>query len=97
MSWYRRRYNNLPLAQKAILNRFETLSLAHGGSAEMPMIEQKHTPTVSTVWLRLPAKLVSAFPEFEAGEEAELPKEAVLLAGQPAEFEKLFEYGRERS
>jgi hypothetical protein len=93
MQWYKRRYENSPMAETAILNRFETLFMADGGPPAMLLIAQEHAPTVSTLWLRLPdERLRSAFPELAAADESDLPKKAVLLAGHNAEFEKLFEY-----
>lgn len=94
MPWHKRHYQNSPLQQAAILNRFEALFAANGSPPGMLLIEQVHAPLISTLWLRLPDdRLLSAFPEFAPGDEANLPKKAALLCGHNAEFEKLFEYG----
>ena len=96
MLWFKRRYENSPLASGAILNRFEVLFTANGGPPAMLLIEQVHAPQVSTLWLRLPdERLRSAFPELAQGDEADLPKKAMLLGGHSSEFENLFEYGEE--
>jgi len=96
MLWFKRRYENSPLVQAAIQNRFEVLFNANGSPPAMLLIEQVHEPQVSTLWLRLSdERLRSAFPELAEGDEADLPKKALLLAGHNTEFENLFEYGEE--
>jgi hypothetical protein len=96
MLWLNRRYEGSPHSREAIQNRFETLFMGNGGAAEMLLIEQFHTPLVSTLWIRLPdTRFRSAFPELNEADEADLPRKAALLTGHNEEFEKLFEYGQE--
>ncbi len=93
MPWLKRRYEGSPRHRAAIQNRFEVLWAANGSPPEMLMVEQVHEPDVSTLWLRLPVRLVSAFPELEPAAETDLPVNARLLVGYPGQFEALFRYG----
>jgi hypothetical protein len=55
------------------------------------LIEDPHGPLESTLWVWLPeAHLLDAFPGFAATDVGELPKAAILLAGNKARFEQDF-------
>ncbi|MGB8365025.1 MAG: hypothetical protein ACLQUZ_18975 [Rhizomicrobium sp.] len=96
MPWYSCHLESRPALETTIQNRFETIFKAAGGPSEMLLVCQSHHPRVSTLWLRLPdEKYRSAFPEFNEADEGKLPKKAMLLIGDNAEFERLFKYGRE--
>jgi hypothetical protein len=91
MPWYKRFYGGSPWAETSVQAACETLYAASGAPAEILLIEQVHAPLVSTLWLRLPNQAIfSGFPGFELWDETQFPKQAVLLVGDKAEFEKLF-------
>ena len=92
MSWHKRRYQGSPLQRATIQNRFDVLWNAHGSPPEMLMVEEVHGPDVSTLWLRLPDRLASAFPELELSSDAQLPARMRLIAGYPQQFEAIFQY-----
>ena len=75
-----------------MLDDFVQLFMAYGGPPSMMLIEDPHGPLESTLWVWLPeAHLLDAFPGFAAANAGELPKAAILLAGNRTRFERDFQ------
>lgn len=89
MNWYKKRYGDQCWAETAIFNRFEALFMAAGAPLDMVMVEQEHDATDSTIWLALPDRFVSAFPEFKPAGDEEPPKELTYLIGDVRTIEAL--------
>ena len=89
MAWYRKHFPTT-WAATSVLDDFVQVFIAYGGPPRMMLIEEVHKPLDSTLWVWLPeAHLLEAFPGFEAA--ADLPKAAILLAGNKSRFEADFE------
>lgn len=98
MIWIRKRYIGETWAATPLFSTFEKHFMALGGPPSMLMIEQDHDPLDSTIWIRLPSKSEAGpYLGFEEAPSDQLPKQAILLIGHNAEFEKLFAYGSARS
>jgi hypothetical protein len=88
--WYRRHFPTT-WAATSVLDDFVQVFMAYGGPPRMMLIEDPHGPLESTLFAWLPeAHLLDAFPGFAAADAGELPKAAILLAGNRARFEQDF-------
>jgi len=90
--WYKKRFEGVPLAKDAIQNAFKQLLISKAEPVGMLLIEEVHTPTGSTLWVRLPApRHPSAFTGFIPADETALPKTPKFLLGSRAAFDKQFD------
>jgi hypothetical protein len=97
MIWLKCRFDlSKQAALNAAQNRFETLFMGSGAPPEMMMISEHPDVHTTIVWAHMSERWENAFQEFERGDSANLPRKASLLVGQPAEFERQFEYAAPR-
>jgi hypothetical protein len=81
MPWFSRRIVCSPQLMNAIQNRFEMLFVNSGAPEEMLLVAEYDGTGDITLWARIPARWVTAFPELASCEENDIPEMAIMLVG----------------